>query len=87
MAGFVETGETLEEAVHREVLEETGIRINNLCYFASQPWPYPSGVMVGYNADYVEGEYICNGANFVKVVGSRKTICLICPRSFLLPEG
>ncbi|MBQ2192830.1 MAG: NAD(+) diphosphatase [Prevotella sp.] len=56
VAGFVETGETLEEAVHREVLEETGIKICNLKYFGSQPWPYPCGLMIGFNADYVEGE-------------------------------
>ena len=56
VAGFVETGETLEEAVQREVMEETGITISNIRYFASQPWPYPSGLMVGFKADYVEGE-------------------------------
>lgn len=56
VAGFVETGETLEEAVQREVLEETGLRIKNIRYFASQPWPYPCGLMVGFNADYSEGE-------------------------------
>lgn len=55
VAGFVETGETLEEAVHREVMEETGVEITNLRYFGSQPWPYPCGLMVGFNADYVEG--------------------------------
>lgn len=55
VAGFVETGETLEEAVHREVMEETHIKITNLRYFGSQPWPYPCGLMVGFNADYVSG--------------------------------
>jgi NAD+ diphosphatase len=56
VAGFVETGETLEEAVRREVHEETGIEIENIRYFASQPWPYPSGLMVGFHADYAGGQ-------------------------------
>jgi len=56
VAGFVETGETLEEAVHREVLEETGLHITNLRYFGSQPWPYPCGLMVGFTADYDFGK-------------------------------
>ena len=56
IAGFVETGETLEEAVRREVREETGIEIKNIRYFGSQPWPYPSGLMVGFNADYESGK-------------------------------
>lgn len=55
VAGFLEPGETLEECVHREVMEETGLTIRNLRYFGSQPWPYPSGIMVGYTADYAGG--------------------------------
>lgn len=56
VAGFLEVGETLEQCVQREVMEETGLTINHLTYFGSQPWPYPSGIMVGFFADYVSGE-------------------------------
>lgn len=56
VAGFVETGETLEECVHREVMEETHVQIRNLRYFQSQPWPYPCGLMVGFKAEYASGE-------------------------------
>lgn|SRR5574344_2199274 len=55
IAGFVETGEDLEEAVNREVMEETGLHIKNIRYFKSQPWPYPCGLMIGFFADYVSG--------------------------------
>ncbi len=56
VAGFVETGETLEECVKREVWEETRLTIKNIRYFASQPWPYPCGIMIGFTADYESGE-------------------------------
>lgn len=56
VAGFVETGETLEACVHREVMEETRITIKNLRYVESQAWPYPSGLMVGFFAEYAGGE-------------------------------
>ncbi|HED4460061.1 NAD(+) diphosphatase [Pasteurella multocida] len=58
LAGFVEVGETFEQAVHREVLEETGIQIQNLRYFGSQPWAFPNSAMIGFLADYAGGE-IC----------------------------
>ena len=56
VAGFLETGESLEECVERELREEVGIRIKNLKYFGSQPWPYPFGLMVGFTADYADGD-------------------------------
>lgn len=56
VAGFVETGETLEQAVEREVMEETGLSIKNIRYFGSQPWPYPCGLMIGFYAEYAGGE-------------------------------
>ena len=56
VAGFVETGETLEESVRREVREEVGLEIEDIRYFGSQPWPYPCGLMVGFTARYVSGE-------------------------------
>jgi NAD+ diphosphatase len=55
LAGFVEPGETLEEAIHREVHEETGLEVSDLRYFGSQPWPYPDGLMVGFHARYAGG--------------------------------
>lgn len=56
LAGFVESGETLEQAAHREVMEEVGIKIKNLKYFDSQPWPFPHSLMVGFLAEYDGGE-------------------------------
>jgi NAD+ diphosphatase len=56
VAGFVEPGETLEGCVVREVMEETGISISAPRYVASQPWPFPSQVMVGYVAERTGGE-------------------------------
>ena len=55
LAGFVEPGESLEEAVAREVYEEVGIQIKNIRYFGSQPWPFPNSLMVGFVAEYDSG--------------------------------
>ncbi len=51
LAGFVEPGETLEEAVAREVWEESGIRVRDVRYHSSQPWPFPSSLMLGFHAE------------------------------------
>lgn len=56
LAGFVEPGESLEEAVAREVLEEVGVEVRDVSYFASQPWPFPSQLMIGFTAGYASGE-------------------------------
>ena len=56
VAGFQEFGESLEETAIREVAEETGVKVSNVRYLGSQCWPFPSQVMVGFVADYVDGE-------------------------------
>jgi NAD+ diphosphatase len=56
LAGFVEPGESLEEAVRREVEEETGILVKDIAYFGSQPWPFPDSLMIGFTAQYASGE-------------------------------
>ncbi len=55
LAGFTEAGETLEICVEREVYEESGIKIKNIQYVSSQPWPFPHSLMMGFTADYKEG--------------------------------
>jgi NAD+ diphosphatase len=51
IAGFVEPGESLEDAVRREALEETGLRLHRVSYIASQPWPFPDSLMVGFDCE------------------------------------
>ncbi len=59
LAGFVEPGESIEQTVHREVLEEVGLRVGNLRYFGSQSWPFPNSLMLGFHAQYQSGEISC----------------------------
>jgi NAD+ diphosphatase len=56
VAGFVEPGESLEDAVHREAREEVGIALAAVAYFGSQPWPFPHGIMIGFRARHLRGE-------------------------------
>ncbi|MFL6198091.1 MAG: NAD(+) diphosphatase [Thermoanaerobaculia bacterium] len=56
IAGFVEPGESLEEAVAREVREEVGVALRDIRYFGSQPWPFPNSLMIGFTARYAGGE-------------------------------
>jgi NAD+ diphosphatase len=56
IAGFVEPGETLERCVRREIREETGIEVQNIRYFGSQPWPFPNSLMIAFTAEYKSGE-------------------------------
>jgi len=58
LAGFVEPGETLEMAVHREIQEEVGVQVKNLEYMGSQPWPFPHSLMVGFYAEYAGGDIV-----------------------------
>ena len=58
LAGFVEPGETLEEAVLREVVEEVGVVVAAPRYLQSQPWPFPHSLMIGFTAEWERGDIV-----------------------------
>ncbi len=62
LAGFIEPGETVEQAVHREIKEEVGITVQNLQYWGSQPWPFPHQLMLGFYAQYQSGDLVLEEA-------------------------
>jgi NAD+ diphosphatase len=66
LAGFVEPGETLEEAVAREVREEVAVEVGEIRYFGSQPWPFPHSLMVGFTARWVSGEIAVDGTEITE---------------------
>ena len=65
LAGFVEPGETLEEAVEREIMEEVSISVKDVRYFGSQPWPFPDSLMIGFTAAYASGEISIDGEEII----------------------
>lgn len=65
LAGFVEPGESLEEAVQREIREEVGIALSDIRYFGSQPWPFPHSLMIGFTAKHAGGEIQIDGREIV----------------------
>jgi NAD+ diphosphatase len=67
LAGFVEPGETLEEAVRREVVEESGIRVGAVHYHSSQPWPFPGNIMLGFTAEGLTEEITIDPEEMVDV--------------------
>lgn len=56
LAGYVDPGETLEQCIHREVYEEVGLAVKNICYFGSQPWPFSQSLMIAFTCDWQAGE-------------------------------
>lgn len=72
LAGFVEPGETLEDAVRREVREEVAIEICDLRYVASQPWPFPHSLMIGFTARHSSGEIAVDNREIVDAAWFRR---------------
>ena len=66
LAGFLEPGESVEDAVHREVHEEVGLFVKDLRYFASQSWPFPGSLMIAFTAEYSSGEIRCDPAEIAE---------------------
>jgi len=79
VAGFVEIGESLEQAARREVQEEVGVQIEDLRYFSSQPWPFGHSLMIGFHARYAGGELRPDGVEIVEADWFRRDALPLLP--------
>jgi NAD+ diphosphatase len=86
LAGFVEPGESLEEAVAREVFEETGVRAGRVRYHSSQPWPFPGSIMLGFHADALTEEITAGDEELVEARWFTRDE-LRAPDGFILPPN
>jgi NAD+ diphosphatase len=87
LAGFVEPGESLEEAVRREVFEESGIRVGRVSYHSSQPWPFPASIMLGFYGEALNDEITIDPGELLDVRWfSRDQMRDSEPHGFLLPR-
>ena len=80
IAGFVEIGETLEDTVRREVLEETGLRVKNLRYYKSQPWSFSDTLLAGFYCDL-------DGSDAIRIEEDELSEALWLPRGEIPPRG
>lgn len=82
LAGFMEAGESCEQAVRREIMEETGITVRNIRYYGSQSWPFPSQLMLGFTAEYESGEIHIQESELQRAAWFPRNNCPATP-----PEG
>lgn len=87
IAGFVEPGETLEEAVVREIREEVGVEVTDVGYQASQPWPFPHSLMIGFRARWTEGDIRIDGVEIADAAWFRADELPMIPPGVSIARG